>query len=90
MDADTVIEIGQQALFAAAATAGPVLLAALSIGLVIGVLQAATQIQEMTLSFIPKLLGMVIAITVFGSYMLDTLVSFSLGIIGQIPALIAG
>ncbi|MGV6852445.1 MAG: flagellar biosynthesis protein FliQ [bacterium] len=90
MDADTVIEIGQQALFAAAATAAPVLLTALGIGLVIGMLQAATQIQEMTLSFIPKLLGMVLAITIFGTYMLDTLVTFTTNIISQIPSLIAG
>ncbi|MEC7493223.1 MAG: flagellar biosynthetic protein FliQ, partial [Pseudomonadota bacterium] len=56
MGPETVLDIGRQALWLAVLLAGPMLGAALAVGLFIGVIQAATQIQEMTLSFIPKLL----------------------------------
>lgn len=88
MDADMVIDIGQQALMITVLVATPILLTALVIGLVIGMLQAATQIQEMTLSFIPKLLGMFLAMAIFGTYMLQLLVDFMRGMIELVPQVI--
>ena len=70
MTPETVIDIGHQALFVTVMLAGPLLLAALAVGLLIGVFQAATQIQEMTLSFIPKLIALVAALIVAGPWML--------------------
>lgn len=83
-----VVQIGQQALVTVALVAAPILLTALALGLGIGVLQAATSIQEMTLSFIPKLLGMAIAIAIFGRWMLGTLVDYTRNLIESIPGLI--
>ena len=83
-----VVQIGQQALVTVALVAAPILLTALALGLGIGVLQAATSIQEMTLSFIPKLLGMAVAIAIFGRWMLGTLVDYTRNLIESIPGLI--
>jgi flagellar biosynthetic protein FliQ len=88
MTPDTVINIGQEALQVTALLAAPVLLTALGVGLIVGVLQAATQIQEMTLSFIPKLLGVAIALAVTGAWMLQILTDFTERLITSIPELI--
>ncbi len=85
MDADLVIDIGRQALMVAMLVSAPILLAALLIGLLIGMLQAATQIQEMTLSFIPKLIGMGIALLFFGQFMLQLLVDLFHQMLNYIP-----
>jgi flagellar biosynthetic protein FliQ len=63
------------------------LLVALAVGLVIGIIQAATSINEMTLSFIPKLIAMALALLLFGSWMLVTLVDFTRSIFERIPTL---
>ena len=68
--------------------AGPLLAAALAVGLLIGIFQAATQIQEMTLSFIPKLLALVVALFIAGPWMIQVLVTFSKRLIVGIPGLI--
>jgi flagellar biosynthetic protein FliQ len=68
--------------------AGPLLGAALAVGLLIGILQAATQIQEMTLSFIPKLLALVVALFIGGPWMIQMLMTFSKRLIVGIPGLI--
>ncbi len=88
MDADLVIDIGRQALMVAMLVAAPILLSALLIGLLIGMLQAATQIQEMTLSFIPKLIGMGIAILFFGQFMLQLLVDLFHQMMAYIPVVL--
>jgi flagellar biosynthetic protein FliQ len=62
--------------------------AALAVGLLIGIFQAATQIQEMTLSFIPKLLALVVALFIAGPWMIQVLVTFSKRLITGIPGLI--
>jgi flagellar biosynthetic protein FliQ len=67
----SVITIGQQALYTMLLLAAPLLLAALVVGLVISILQAATQINEMTLSFIPKLIAMVAAMAIAGPWMIS-------------------
>lgn len=88
MDASTVMDVAREALYVATLVAAPVLLAALGLGLVIGMLQAATQIQEMTLSFIPKLIAMGLAIMVAGPWMLRLLVDFTTRLYQNIPGLI--
>jgi flagellar biosynthetic protein FliQ len=77
MGPETVLDIGREALWLAVLLAGPMLGAALAVGLFIGVIQAATQIQEMTLSFIPKLLALVIVLFVIGPWMLRIIVTFT-------------
>ncbi|MCP4407862.1 MAG: flagellar biosynthesis protein FliQ [Gammaproteobacteria bacterium] len=88
MTPDVVIEIGQEALRITAMLAAPVLLTALGVGLVIGMLQAATQIQEMTMSFIPKLLGIGIALAVSGIWMIQLIMDFTERLYLRIPELI--
>jgi flagellar biosynthetic protein FliQ len=66
----------------------PLLLTALVIGLLVGVFQAATQINEMTLSFIPKLVGMTVTLVVAGPWMLKVIVSYTRELFESIPALI--
>lgn len=88
MGPETVLDIGRQALWLAVLLAGPMLGAALAVGLFIGVIQAATQIQEMTLSFIPKLLALVVVLFVVGPWMLRIIVSFSERLFMDIPGLV--
>ncbi|MFP4079560.1 MAG: flagellar biosynthesis protein FliQ [Ectothiorhodospira sp.] len=88
MNQDIVIDVGQHALMIIIMLSAPVLLTGLAVGLLIGMLQAATSIQEMTLSFIPKLLAMFLALIVFGSWMLDLLVDYVLRLYDAIPGLI--
>lgn len=88
MSPETVLDIGREALWLAVLLAGPLLGAALAVGLFIGVIQAATQIQEMTLSFIPKLLALVIVLLVVGPWMLRILVTFSERLFMEIPGLV--
>jgi len=66
------MELAGQALWVAILLGGPLLLSALGIGLMVGMFQAATQINEMTLSFIPKLGILIVALLIFGAWMLST------------------
>ena len=88
MTPDSVIGIGQQALVVTAMLAAPLLLSALGAGLIVGMFQAATQINEMTLSFIPKLLVLVVALYVAGRWMLNLIVGYAQTLISNIPNLI--
>ncbi len=87
MNPDTVMELGRQALTVTVLLAAPLLLSALLAGLLIGMFQAATQIQDMTLSFIPKLMVLVIALGLAGPWMLRLIVSYTQGIFAMVPAL---
>ena len=78
---------GEKHLWIAVLVAAPLLGTALAVGLFIGVFQAATSIQEMTLSFIPKLAVMVVALVVFGSWQIAIMVDFFRRIFERIPAL---
>ena len=89
MTPETVITIGQQALWVTMLIAAPMLVSALAVGLLIGMIQAATQINEMTLSFIPKLLVLVISIVVAGPWMLRVIVNYTQQLMEQIPSLIS-
>lgn len=88
MTPEMVMTIGQRALEITIMLSAPLLLAALVIGLLVGVFQAATQINEMTLSFIPKLIGMAGTLVVAGPWMLKTIVGYTRELFESIPGLI--
>ena len=88
MGPETVLDIGREALWLAVLLAGPMLGAALAVGLFIGVIQAATQVHEMTLSFIPKLLSLVVVLFLVGPWMLRLIVTFSERLFLDIPGLV--
>ena len=88
MTPETVISIGEHALVITSIVAAPLLLSALVSGVVVGMLQAATQINEMTLSFIPKLLALVATIFVTGHWMLQTLIDYTRSLFESIPGLL--
>jgi flagellar biosynthetic protein FliQ len=88
MTPETVMGIGQHALVVTLMIAAPLLLTALAVGLVVGVLQAATQINEMTLSFIPKLLALAAVLVIAGPWMLRTLIDYTRHLIESLPSLI--
>ena len=86
-DAD-VTQIAAQTMMVAAKVAAPILLTALLVGFLISVFQAATQIQEPTLSFVPKAVGVGAAILFSGNWMLHEMVAFTTQLFERIPALI--
>jgi flagellar biosynthetic protein FliQ len=86
MTPETVMAFGQQALYVAMLIGAPLLLTALAVGLLIGMVQAATQINEMTLSFIPKVIAMALVMVITGPWMLRTLVQFTRQLIENLPA----
>jgi flagellar biosynthesis protein FliQ len=88
MTPETAMTLGQQALELAMMVSAPPLLAALVIGLVVSIFQAATQINEMTLSFIPKLFGMFIMLMITGSWMINTMVDYVQRLFSSIPGLV--
>ncbi|MDA9839738.1 flagellar biosynthesis protein FliQ [Porticoccaceae bacterium] len=87
MDAAQVIDLGRESLWIAVLVAAPLLGVALAVGLLIGIFQAATSIQEMTLSFIPKLAVMVLALVIFGGWQIAVMVDFFQRIFERIPML---
>lgn len=88
MTPETVMTIGQRALEMTMLLAAPLLLVALTVGLLVGIFQAATQINEMTLSFIPKLIAISVALMVAGPWMLRELIGYTRGLIESIPSLV--
>ncbi|MCE2859894.1 MAG: flagellar biosynthesis protein FliQ [Oxalobacteraceae bacterium] len=87
MEIATVVDLGRSALWAVMIIASPMLVVALGVGLFIGVIQAATSINEMTLSFIPKLAAMGVTLALFGGWQLSMLVDYTRDIYKRIPAL---
>ncbi|WP_372748063.1 flagellar biosynthesis protein FliQ [Litorivivens sp.] len=88
MTPETVVDLGRQAMTISVLLAAPLLLSALAAGILIGMFQAATQIQDMTLSFIPKLVVFVIALGIAGPWMLRLAMDFTLRIFESIPAMV--
>lgn len=88
MTPDTVVALVRQALEVAMLVGGPLLLAALLMGLLVSVFQAATQINEMTLTFIPKLLVMFVVLVVMGPWSVQLLVDYVARLFGSIPTLV--
>ena len=88
MTPEMVMTLGQRALEMTLLLAAPLLLVALVTGLIVGAFQAATQINEQTLSFIPKLIAMALALVIAGPWMLKVLVSYTHELFESIPGLI--
>lgn len=88
MSPETVVTIGQQALWTMFLVSLPLLGVALVVGLLVSLLQAATQLNEMTLSFVPKILGIGIALVVAGPWMLHVMMDYTIGLLQSIPHLL--
>ncbi len=88
MTSDTVLTIGQKMLEVTILLSVPLLIPTLVVGLLVGMFQAATQINEMTLSFIPKLVAIVLVLTLGGPWLLAVLVDFTRELILSIPEVI--
>ncbi|MDE2147902.1 MAG: flagellar biosynthesis protein FliQ [Burkholderiales bacterium] len=86
MNAQQVLTVGQQALTLMLTVSAPVLLAALVVGLVVSIFQAATQINEATLSFVPKVLAAVAVLAIAGPWMVTTLVDYIRQMLIAIPS----
>lgn len=87
MTPESVMALGHEAILVALALAAPLLLAALFSGLIISLLQAATQINEMTLSFIPKILAVVATVVVAGPWMLNLILDYMRALFTSLPSL---
>jgi flagellar biosynthetic protein FliQ len=83
-----IIHLGMQAMLVAAKLAAPALLTALVIGFAVSLFQSATQIQEFTLAFVPKVIGVGVALLLSGTWMLDTMLTFTRQLFAQIPSLL--
>ena len=88
MDADTVVTVGRQSMEVIMLLAAPILLSSLLVGLVIAMFQAATQINEMTLSFVPKLIVVALVMMAFGPWMLRQIVGFTQRLVENVPYMI--
>lgn len=87
MTTDFVVEIAYQALYTIILISAPMLLAGLIVGLAVGIFQAVTSIHEMTLTFIPKILAVVIAFIVFLPWMMRTMLAFTMKLYTMLPML---
>ncbi|PKO46958.1 MAG: flagellar biosynthetic protein FliQ [Betaproteobacteria bacterium HGW-Betaproteobacteria-22] len=87
MTPESVMTLGREAVEVTLLISAPILLTVLVIGLLVSIFQAATQINEQTLSFIPKLVGVFIALLVAGSWMLTTMVDYMHVVFTSIPAM---
>lgn len=85
MDSQAVFTLGQQALLMLLMVAAPILLVVLVVGVIVSVLQAATQINEATLSFVPKILAAVAVLALAGPWMISTLVEYIQRVLQAIP-----
>lgn len=88
MTPETVMDIGVQTMTVTALLAAPLLLSALVVGLLVGMFQAATQINEMTLTFVPKLIVVAVVVVLAGPALLETLLGFTIRLIEGIPDMI--
>lgn len=88
MTPETVMTVGRQTLEVVGLLAGPLLISSLIVGLIIAVFQAATQINEMTLTFIPKLITIGVVLMVAGPWMIQNLVGFTVRLFQSVPYLI--
>ncbi len=88
MNTDFVVHLFREAFYTAMLVSAPVLVVSLLVGLLISVLQAATSIQEFTLSFVPKLIAIAMALVLTLPWMIDTMLSFTTNLFQQIPSLV--
>ncbi|MCB2175962.1 MAG: flagellar biosynthesis protein FliQ [Actinomycetales bacterium] len=90
MDTTAVLDIGLQALLLAAKLAAPILITALVVGFAVSLLQSITQVQEVTLSFVPKAVAVAIALLIAGHWMISEALSFTTEMFARIPDLLGG
>ncbi len=90
MNQDTVVSLVTKAMTLGLEIAGPMLLVGLGVGLLVSLFQAVTQIQEQTLTFIPKVVGLAVLIVILGPWMLGQLVTYATNLYTSIPQLIGG
>jgi flagellar biosynthesis protein FliQ len=88
MTQDTVVNLATQAMTLALEIAGPILILGLIIGLLVSIFQAVTSIQEQSLSFIPKIIGVAVLIVVLGPWMLDQMVTYAQNLYTSIPSML--
>jgi flagellar biosynthesis protein FliQ len=89
MNQDTVVNLATQAMKLAIEIAGPMMLVGLVVGLVVSIFQAVTSIQEQSLTFIPKIVGLAVVIVILGPWMLGQLVTYAQNLYTSIPSLIS-
>jgi flagellar biosynthetic protein FliQ len=87
MDTAAVVDLARHTLYITMLVSLPLLGIALGVGLLVGIFQAATSINEMTLSFIPKLVAVGVALAIFGGWQINTIVEFTRSVFQRIPAL---
>ena len=90
MDAAAVLDLAQDALIVAAKLGAPILITSLVVGFAISLVQSITQIQEVTLSFVPKAVAVAVALIVCGQWMIAEMVAFTTGLFDRIPSLVGG
>lgn len=88
MDSDIIIQLGQDALKTTAMLAAPMLITTLIIGLIVSVFQALTQINEATLTFIPKMLAIAIVIVLAGPWMVDLISNYTINLMENISSIV--
>jgi flagellar biosynthetic protein FliQ len=88
MNQDMVVSLATQAMTLAFEVAGPILLVGLVIGLAVSLFQSVTQIQEQSLSFIPKIIGLAVVIVILGPWMMDKLINYVTNLYMAIPSLV--
>ena len=88
MTPETIVGVGKEALFVAIQIAGPILLIGLVLGLIISIFQAVTQIQEMTLTFVPKLAALVIIVLLAGKSIAALMMNYTTRVIQPLPEMI--
>ncbi len=83
-----VLTLAQDAIYVTLMLAGPVLIVSLLVGSLVSIVQAATQINEVTLTFIPKMIGIIVVIVLLGSWMLQQIITFTTALINNLPNLV--
>jgi flagellar biosynthetic protein FliQ len=90
MNSNAVLDIAMQGVLISAKLAAPILITALVVGFAISLLQSITQIQEVTLSFVPKAIAVGVALIICGNWMISEMVTFTQGLFASIPNLLGG
>lgn len=85
----SITEIGMQAMLLTAKLSAPILLTALAVGLLIGMLQSATQLQEPTIAFVPKFVALAVVLLIAGNWMLSEAIGFTHQLFDQIPKMLS-
>lgn len=88
MNETVVVEIVTSAMWTATLMAGPILLTTIVVGVIMGLLQSVTQIQEQTLAFVPKFAAVAVVIVITGDWMLNLMVDYTVDLIGRIPEML--